>query len=96
MTSPIAAATPLIDAAPAGRPKDAAGAAKEFEAMLIGQMLRSARESAADDGADAAGEPMIDLADQHFSQLLANNGGMGLASIITEGLKRGEQNANQR
>lgn len=64
--------------------------------MLIGQMLRSARESAADDGADAAGEPMIDLADQHFSQLLANNGGMGLASIITEGLKRGEQNANQR
>ena len=96
MTGPITAATPVIDIAPASEPKGAAGAVKEFEAMLIGQMLRSARESATGDDEDATGEPMIDLADQHFSRLLANHGGMGLAHMITEGLKQGERNAHQQ
>jgi Rod binding domain-containing protein len=90
MTNPISAAVmPVLDTAPMSKPKDAAGAAKEFEAMLIGQMLRSARESAQDRDSDATGEPMIDLADQQFSRLLANNGGVGLAHMITAGLKHG-------
>lgn len=90
MTSSIAAAAmPVLDTAPTSKPKDAAGAAKEFEAMLIGQMLRSARESTRDGDSDATGEPMIDLADQQFSRLLANNGGVGLAHMITAGLKQG-------
>jgi Rod binding domain-containing protein len=96
MTGAIASSTPVLGAAPQRRPKDAEGAAKQFEGMLIGQMLRSAREAAEDDDDDPDGQPMIDLADQQFSQMLANNGGMGLAHVIVNGLKQGEQNAHQR
>jgi Rod binding domain-containing protein len=95
-TNAIASPAALLDAAPQSRPKDAEGAAKQFEALLIGQMLRSAREAAQDDDGDSPGQTMVDLADQQFSQLLANNGGMGLAHMITAGLKEGEPNAHQR
>ena len=96
MTRAIASSTAVLYAAPPSRPKDAEGAAKQFEALLIGQMLRSAREAAPDEDTDAAGQTMVDLADQQFSQLLANSGGMGLAHMIVTGLKQGEQNAHQR
>lgn len=96
MTNPIAAAGVVLNAAPQSKPKDAADAAKQFEALLIGQMLRSVREAAHSDDDDSSTQSMLDMADQQFSQLLANNGGMGLAHMITTGLKQGEQNAHQR
>jgi Rod binding domain-containing protein len=96
MTNAIAPATAVLDAAPPSRPKNAESAAKEFEAVLIGQMMRSVREAAEDEDGDSTSEPMIDLADQQFSRMLAGNGGLGLAKTITTGLKQGEQNAHQR
>jgi peptidoglycan hydrolase FlgJ len=69
------------------KPKNAAEAAKQFEALLIGQMLRSAREAAASDEHDSTGETMFDLAGQQFAQMLANSGGLGLAKMIAAGLK---------
>lgn len=95
MTNLIASTRAVLDTAPQSKPKSVEGAAKQFEALLIGQMLRSARETAHNDDDDSAGQTMIDMADQHFSQLLANNGGMGLAQMIVKGLKKGEQNAHQ-
>jgi len=68
------------------KPTKAADAAQQFEALLIGQMLRSARETSQDDDDDSSGQPMIDLADQQFSQLLAKNGGFGMAHMIVQGL----------
>jgi Rod binding domain-containing protein len=94
MTNPVAAMTPVLDAVPVSKPKNAAEAAREFEAILIGQMLRSARESAQDDDTDQAAEPMADFADQQFSRLLANHGGVGLAHMVTAGLNQGESNAH--
>jgi len=99
MISAIATPTAVLDAAPPSRPKDAESAAKQFEAMLIGQMLRSTREAAEDDDSDTTAEPMIDLADQQFAQLLADNGGVGIAHTVAAGLKhveqkQGEQNAH--
>jgi Rod binding domain-containing protein len=64
------------------KPKNAAQAARQFEAMLIAQMLRNARGEQDDPTSDT----MWDVAAQHFSQLLADNGGMGLAKVITRGL----------
>jgi Rod binding domain-containing protein len=57
-------------------------------------MLRSAREAAEDDDTDLAAEPMADFADQQFSRLLANHGGVGLARIVTAGLNQGDSNAH--
>ena len=67
-------------------------AAKQFEAILIEQMMRSARESGSGDWAgtseDQTGELMSEMAEQQFSQLLASNGGLGLAKLVAEGLER--------
>jgi Rod binding domain-containing protein len=61
----------------------AGDAAKQFESLLIGQMLRSAHE----DDDDSEKSTMLDVADQQFAQVLANSGGLGLAKMIVTGLK---------
>jgi Rod binding domain-containing protein len=79
--SPVA---PQIPAPNEAKPKNAAEAARQFEALLIAQMLRSARESMQD--GDSTAETMFDVAGQQFAQMLANNGGLGLAKIVTKSL----------
>lgn len=72
-----------------GKPKNAAEAAREFEALMIGQMLRTAHESAGgslDDSDSSSADTMFDVAGQQFAQVLANNGGLGLATMITKSL----------
>ena len=79
MISPI---VPSAPGPPEARPKNAAEAASAFEALLIAQMLRSAREES-----DASADTMMDVAGQQFARMLANSGGLGLAKIITRSLK---------
>jgi len=57
-------------------------------------MLRTARENTEDQ--DSSGSTMLDFADQQFSQVMANNGGLGLANLIVKGLNQGQINANQQ
>ena len=81
---------------PQAKPKNVEEAARQFEALLIGQMLRSVREaSTSDDDQDNASATMLDVADQQFSQLLAHNGGLGLAQMIAKGLRSKVENAHQ-
>jgi Rod binding domain-containing protein len=83
---PLAAQTSL--AGP--KPKNAAEAAKQFEALMIAQMLRTAHESASgslDDDEASSSDAMFDVAGQQFAQVLANNGGLGLAKMIIQGLQ---------
>lgn len=82
ISAPISSPLPLAGGDPS--PKDAPGAARQFEALLLAQMMRTTRESAEDD--DSTAETMFDIAGQQFAQLLANNGGLGLSSLITKGL----------
>jgi len=91
MTDALSAITPSI-ALPA--PTKVEGAAKQFEALLIAQMLRTARENTEDD--DSTKSTMLDLADQQFSQVLANNGGLGISNMIVKGINQGQINANQQ
>jgi flagellar protein FlgJ len=77
---------------PQAMPSKIQGAAQQFEALMIGQMLRSVREAAQDQDSDSSGETMMDLADQQLSQMLARNGGLGLAQMIVKGLKTEEIN----
>lgn len=73
-----------------------AAAGQQFEALLIGQMLKSVQES--DDGgwtgtgSDDAGAPAMELAAEQLAQSMASRGGLGLARLVIEGLhaKTGE------
>jgi Rod binding domain-containing protein len=72
------------------KPKNAAEAAKQFEALLIAQMLRTAHESSGgslDDSEASSSNTMFEVAGQQFAQVLANNGGLGLAKMIVNGLQ---------
>lgn len=92
MTSSLSPITP--SAVLPAQPTKVEGAAKQFEALMIAQMLRTARENREDD--DSTSSTMLDLADQQFSQVLANNGGLGLTNLIVKGINQGQINANQQ
>jgi Rod binding domain-containing protein len=92
--TPVSLATGLPLTAQASpsepKPKNAAEAAKQFEALMIAQMLRTAHESASgsfDADEASSSEAMFDVAGQQFAQVLANNGGLGLAKMIVQGLQ---------
>jgi len=79
----------------AAKPKDDAArtldAAKQFEGLLIGQMLKSVRESGSSwlgTGEDQAGESAMALAEENLANALAKTGGLGLAGTIVSGLGR--------
>ena len=71
------------------RIKESAG---QFEALLIAQMLRSAREESAGgwtgDSEDNSSASMMEMSEQHIAQMLAAQGGLGLAKMIVDGLSR--------
>ena len=80
-----------LTAAPATPAKGkAVEAAKQFEALMIGQMLKSMRESGSGwlgSGEDQAAESAMGMAEEHFAQALSASGGFGLASMIQHGLE---------
>ena len=68
-------------------------AAKDFEALLLAQMLKSAREASGsglsgDDADSGASSTMIELGEQQFAQALASSGGLGIAKIVMTGLSK--------
>jgi Rod binding domain-containing protein len=71
-----------------GRVRDAA---QQFEALLIGQILRTVRESGSGwlgSGEDPSGDCATDFAEQQFASVMAKNGGLGLADLISRGLQK--------
>jgi peptidoglycan hydrolase FlgJ len=63
-------------------------AAQQFEALLIGQILRSVRESGGWLGStDASADSATEYAEQQFAAVLAKRGGLGLADLIARGLE---------
>jgi Rod binding domain-containing protein len=68
--------------------------ATDFEAMLLAQMLRSAREAggggliADGSGDDQANSSLIELGEQQFAQALASSGGLGIAKMVVAGLTK--------
>ena len=89
MENPMSVGTlPAAPAPPAAKPKNITDAAAQFEAMLLQQMLRSTRESMASESGDSGGGTMRDYAEQNLSQMLAQNGGLGIGSMIARGLQQ--------
>jgi Rod binding domain-containing protein len=63
-------------------------AARQFEALLLTQILRAARGSGSwtGSGPDGAGDCATEYAEEQFAAALASSGGLGLADLISSGL----------
>lgn len=67
------------------KPSKLGDAARQFESLLIGEMLKAARASDSDGWlgeGDSSEESAMGLAETQFAQALANRGGLGLAKTI--------------
>jgi Rod binding domain-containing protein len=77
---------------PRGSPAKIAQCAKDFEGLLVAQMLRSAREAGGGgltgEGGDEneANSTLVELGEQQLAQALANSGALGIGKIVTAGL----------
>jgi Rod binding domain-containing protein len=73
--------------------KKVADAARQFEGLMIGQILKSAHGSesegwlgAGDD--DEASSTAIQVAEEYLGQAIANSGGLGIARIVIKGVDK--------
>ena len=67
------------------------GASKDFEALLITQMLQSAREQGSNwlgGGDDEASATAFGIGEQHLAATIASEGGLGLGRMIDRSLAR--------
>lgn len=62
-------------------------AAQQFEALLLSQFLRAARQGNGwMGGGDASSDCALEYAEQQFAAVMAKQGGLGLADLIAQGL----------
>jgi flagellar protein FlgJ len=87
----------VADASLAAAPKDDPAkikeSAKQFEALMIGQMLKSMRDSEGGwlgTGEDESSSSAMEYAQESFAQALASRGGLGLAAIVAKGFEKAE------
>jgi Rod binding domain-containing protein len=78
-----------------GKHEDLATAARQFEALMMQQMLDSAHDpdqgwfSTGDADEDKANNQAMEIAQQQFASALAANGGLGLAKLVVSHLVKG-------
>jgi len=65
----------------AGRGREAS---EEFEALLLGQLLRQAREANEGEGAN---NPMRELVEEHLARVMARAGALGIAAMVGQGMR---------
>ncbi len=94
MLTPVIPGSVQIAAGAASRPTDDPAkikdAARQFESLLIGQMLKSMTDSEGGwlgTGDDQSASSATEYAQEIFAQSLASNGGLGLATLVANGLK---------
>ena len=77
-----------------GNPKESRvhKAAQQFEALLIGEMMKTVREGGEEgwlgSGAGTGDDTAIGMAESQFSQAMASNGGLGLSRTIEQAVSR--------
>ena len=83
MVEPLQAAA----SQPPDSPEKIRDAARQFEALLLTQILKGMRAGESGFGDPAAqGDAVFELAEQEFAKALAARGGLGLARLIADGL----------
>ncbi len=88
---PILHNLPIQGVAPTPKddPEKVKKAAGQFEALLIGQMMKSMRDSEGGwlgTGEDESSASAMEYAQESFAQAMAAKGGLGIASLVTKGL----------
>ncbi|HXE64340.1 MAG TPA: hypothetical protein VN519_12420 [Bryobacteraceae bacterium] len=76
---------------PKDDPKKVLDAAKQFEALFIGQMMKSMSEAEGGwlgTGDDQSSSSAMEYAQESFAQSLSAKGGLGLASMVVKGLNQ--------
>jgi peptidoglycan hydrolase FlgJ len=98
MTNNISSLPPAFSGTAAGTkskdsPEKIEGAAQQFEALMIGQLLKTAREAGSSGwmgtGEDETGQISMDMAEQQLAMTMAKQGGFGLTKTITRDLEQG-------
>lgn len=77
-------------AKPADDPAKVRDAAKQFEALLIGQMMKSMHDSEGGwlgTGDDQSSSSAMEYGQEIFAQAMASSGGLGLANMVAKGLR---------
>lgn len=81
----LTAGAPPAEGSLAFQARSPRGAAQEFEALLLAQILRSVRESAAGgwsgEKTEESGGLMLELAEQELARAMAARGCLGLAAM---------------
>ena len=81
-------------------PKRIAEAARQFESLLIGELLKASHGSSGSGwmgtGDDQAGAQALDLAEEQLAQTLAQQGGLGLAKLVVAGLRQKAEAASAK
>jgi Rod binding domain-containing protein len=88
----IPALSPEVALQKKDTPEKIHDAASQFEALLIGQILKNAQEEnqqgMTGDGEDDSAASTLDIANDFFARSLASKGGLGLANVIAKGLEQ--------
>jgi flagellar protein FlgJ len=85
----LASLAPFTGAANAtSKPSKIHEAAQQFEALMIGEMLKSARESGSwgltEENSDPGQDTFSGMAESQFANALARSGGLGLSHLVEQ------------
>jgi Rod binding domain-containing protein len=84
---------PLSDPlGPAKKPDQTLKVARQFESLLIGQLLQMSRGEDGGwlgSGDDASSSSAVEMAEQCLAQALSDRGGLGIAEMVAGGLRKG-------
>jgi Rod binding domain-containing protein len=88
---------PSSEPDPAKDSKRLAEAAKQFESLMIAQMMKTARETSGggwlSDGDETGEDSSMGMAEQQFAQSMASSGGLGLAKMVVRTMSKAETKA---
>lgn len=74
-----------------GKPDEISKAATQFESLIIGQVLKAARQSSdkgwLGTGDDQTGDMVMEMAEQGLAEGLAAQGGLGIAKMVSAKLR---------
>jgi Rod binding domain-containing protein len=85
----MGAAAPVAEPPAARPPKTVEAAAKQFEALMIAQLLKEAHGDEGGwmgSGDDTGSAAQAGIAEEQFAQALAQSGGLGLSAEIVSSL----------
>lgn len=92
LASPVLDAASVATAHKKDSPEKIKDAASQFEALMIGQILKAAHGDSDDDGlggdTDPASASAMDFANEYFARAMAAKGGLGFTKMIAAGLEK--------